>query len=952
MSEGYDFSQKRIFGWSNTNSSYSIVTTPETVEEIRTIIQTAKNNGQKVLGRGAGQSYGDESLNEGQVLIDTSRMNRILEWNRATGVLRVQAGATYSDVLNRCLKDNWALVAIPGTRYVTMGGALANNVHGKNSFKQGNFGEWVKEFDIVLASGEQVRCSKESNSDLFFAAIGGAGLLGIVTEMTLQLVRIPSPYLAIKKSTASSLNELMDELDKATEKNDFVIAQVDCFPKSLGLGRGTMHAGNFISNNLDQHSIMNDVEAMRNISFRMLGVFPKKWVPTIGKYTLNNYTMRLVSRLKYYLDKLSSREKPSEQDIFRFTFLLDDMPNWKQVFRHGFFEYQPLIPKEKARAVIPQLIALTHEYAMPAYLSAIKVHRKDSFLLSYSLDGYSFAMDIPRHPGQKGKQDELFRKMNKIVITAGGIIYLAKDAHLTASEFRQMYKNVDQFLALKKKYDPSGVFESDMYRRIFLMTNKNNEQMNSNAHNGGGLLTLRESLDLEQSKANELYKKHVNSGLLGVYELLGLNNLDARSAEGVFIRLKDGRNILDFTSAIGIIGLGHNHPRITAAEKLCLDEKILNAIKLGPHKLQSALAYNLAALLPHPLSVSFFTTSGAEAVEAAMKLCERVQGNKRRKFITTGNSYHGKTHTALSMTRSGHMRDGFIQGIPEENVIEVPYGNAEALENTLKEYGDEVVAIIVEPIQGQSIETPPRGYLSAVVDICRKNNVLVIFDEVKSGMSRSGTFCAFQDESVVPDVVTLSKSLGGGSRAMGAMITSEELFKKAYGKREASSLHTTTFGGLGHSCAVAIEALNILGDLDFQKNVREKGDYLKKSLEDLQERYPNKIVAVKGRGLMQAIQFNFRNIFKDSSFQIPALPLIDTFDKVMMASLIRALYEKHNILAHFADSNIDTLHVMPPLIVEKEHIDKFVEAVDTILKEGFISLATNFVKEVMKDKLA
>jgi FAD/FMN-containing dehydrogenase len=176
--------------------------------------------------------------------------------------------------------------------------------------------------------------------------------------------------------------------------------------------------------------------------------------------------MRWVSRLKYYFDKFAPR-KLFEEDLFQFTFLLDRIPDWKQVFRHGFFEYEPLIPREKARAVIPKLIALTHEFGMPAYLSAIKIHSHDDFLLSYSMDGYSFAIDIPRRPKEKQKQDALWREMNKIVIEAGGIVYLAKDANLTASEFRQMYKNVPKFLALKKKYDPDEVFQSDMYRRIF-----------------------------------------------------------------------------------------------------------------------------------------------------------------------------------------------------------------------------------------------------------------------------------------------------------------------------------------------------------------------------------------------------------------------------------------------------------------------------------------------------
>jgi len=472
------------------------------------------------------------------------------------------------------------------------------------------------------------------------------------------------------------------------------------------------------------------------------------------------------------------------------------------------------------------------------------------------------------------------------------------------------------------------------------MTEKNNN-----------LLTLDQALNLDLNQANELYKKHINAGLLGIYQILGLDKMDIESAEGIHIRLRDGRKIIDFTSAIGILGLGHNHPTILSANQKCLDKKIVNAIKIAPHKLQSALAYNLSRLLPEPLSVSFFTVSGAEAVEAGMKLCEKAQGPDRKKFITTQNSYHGKTHTALGMTRSGHIRDGFIQGIPEENIIEIPYGDIQALEKTLVNHGHEVVGVIVEPIQGQSIETPPAGYLEKVVEVSHQAGALVIFDEVKAGMSRTGTFCAFQNENIVPDVVTISKALGGGLYPMGAMITSRELFKKAYGKKKYSSLHTTTFGGLGVSCAIAIEALNILGNQKLQQEVREKGDYLKKRLEELQKKYPNKIVAVKGRGLMQAVQFNFRNIFNNSEFEIPQIPFVDTVDKLMMASLIRELYNKHNIIAHFSDSNIDTLHIMPPLIVEREHIDVFIKAIDQILEKGFISLALEFIKENIKDKL-
>ena len=463
MNEEPHVSEGKLFGWANTLFSHSIIVVPRTIDAVRSTIKAAIHDGRKIIGRGAGHSYGDQALNRGEIVIDMSRMDHILEWDKVSGLLRVEAGANYDQILTCCLLDGWAPAVIPGTRYVTMGGALANNVHGKNSYVQRNFGEWVKEFKILLASGECYTCSKNINRDLFFAAIGGSGLLGVVIEMTIQLIRIPSAYLSVKKTTASSLSELLDQLDRASKKDGFVIAQVDCFPEGSKLGRGTMHTGNFISDNLCK----DNLEMMRDISPRIFGIFPKQWVSLIGKYILNDFTMKWISRLKYHLDKNMNSEILYREDIFHFTFLFDLIPSWRYVFRHGFLEYEPLIPKEKARAVIPQLIALTHEYGMPAYLSAIKIHRADDFLLSYAMDGYSFALDIPRRPKEKVKQDELFRRMNEIVLDAYGIIYLAKDANLTSNEFRRMYPNLAQFLTVKEKYDPEALFQSDMYRRLF-----------------------------------------------------------------------------------------------------------------------------------------------------------------------------------------------------------------------------------------------------------------------------------------------------------------------------------------------------------------------------------------------------------------------------------------------------------------------------------------------------
>ena len=259
------------------------------------------------------------------------------------------------------------------------------------------------------------------------------------------------------------------------------------------------------------------------------------------------------------------------------------------------------------------------------------------------------------------------------------------------------------------------------------------------------LLSLNDAISLDIKEANRLYEKHFNPGLLEIYTILGLSEMDVESAEGVEIYLRDGRTILDFSSSIGVLGLGHNHPRIIAAEKLCHEKKLIDAIKVAPHKLQAALAYNLCEMLPGALDYCFLTVSGAEAVEAGMKVCERAQGSGKTKFITATDSFHGKTHGSLSVTTGGGFQRGFMMGIPKENVVEVPYGDIDAISaairaNSNKRQGNSIIAILLEPIQGQDIVSAPEGYLKEVVQLCREHDILTIFDEVKIGMGRTGTF--------------------------------------------------------------------------------------------------------------------------------------------------------------------------------------------------------------------
>lgn len=467
------------------------------------------------------------------------------------------------------------------------------------------------------------------------------------------------------------------------------------------------------------------------------------------------------------------------------------------------------------------------------------------------------------------------------------------------------------------------------------------------------LLTLEDSLALGNDEAMDLYAAHLNRYMLQVYAVLGLRDMDVQSAQGTTIRLRDGRNILDFSGGFGVLGLGHNHPRIIAAERLCHDRQVLDCIKIAPHKLQGALAYNIARFLPEPLDVSFLAVSGAEANEAAMKLCERVQTPKgKTKFLCMQGAFHGKTHGPLSVTTATDVQDGFIMGVPKEHVIHCRYGDIasvrEAIARETTGKGNSIIAVMVETLRGTSCESPPPGYFEELVKICREADILTIFDEVKVGMGRTGRFCAFQFEDAVPDIVTLAKTLGGGKREMGAMVTSQALFDKAYGTTQTCNLHSSSFSGMGESCAVAIETLNVIEDDRLIERAERIGTYLRAGLERLQAKHPRRIASLRGKGCFQAVEFAFGQEMAAKVIDVRRNGLFVTWETVLIGALTRELFDRHGILVHFQPGARDLIHLMPPFIVEEAEIDRMLAALDDVLTRGIADATIRFVVKNLK----
>jgi acetylornithine/succinyldiaminopimelate/putrescine aminotransferase len=315
-------------------------------------------------------------------------------------------------------------------------------------------------------------------------------------------------------------------------------------------------------------------------------------------------------------------------------------------------------------------------------------------------------------------------------------------------------------------------------------------------------------------------------------------------------------------------------------------------------------------------------------------------------------SFHGKTHGSLSVTTAHRFQDGFLLGILPENVLTGPAGDFDALKKVIESRTvngrNDIIGLIIEPISGEVASVPPAGYLGKINDYCHENNILTIFDEVKCGMGRSGRFCAFQYEDVVPDVVTMAKALGGSKRAIGVTVSSQALFDKAYGSKKDATLHSCSFGGLGESCAVAIETLNILKDEKLIERAEELGLYFEERLADLQKKHPKSLLEVRGRGLFRAARFNFGESLISKVVDTTKSNLFKTYQSVLISAMVRELYDKHGVIAHFQPGAVDVMHFMPPLVIEKKGIDVLIDGLDDILTRGIADATIQFIKKNIK----
>lgn len=440
---------ERLSGWGRTPVVECTSFRPEKQRELREILSS---HTAPLIARGLGRSYGDAALQPVGV-IRTGRLDHFIDFDPDHGIVHAQAGVTLSELMALFIPKGWLPPVIPGTRHVTLGGAFASNVHGKNHFREGDFAEHVKSIRLLMANGDTIDCSPESHGDLFWATAGGMGMTGIIEEVTLKLKPIASTSLSTLTYRVDSIEDMIAAFEHYRGQSDYMVGWIDHMGKGEALGRGIFESASHITTGDGGQPLAGYTLSRQRMT-----------VPfNIPPFVLNRYSMALYNRWRF---KRYTGERITETVNFDgFFHPLDSIKHWNRLYgRRGFFQYQCILPEtpDVARH-LRALLASIQQSRQFSFLAIIKYHRESRGLLTFPMRGYSMALDFPNTP----KVRSLLSKLDHWVAEHGGRTYLAKDMVLSPEMFRQMYgQNARDWTDLLRDIDPHGRFTSLMSERL------------------------------------------------------------------------------------------------------------------------------------------------------------------------------------------------------------------------------------------------------------------------------------------------------------------------------------------------------------------------------------------------------------------------------------------------------------------------------------------------------
>lgn len=443
--------KKKIANWGN----YPVMESDEKSFVFEDQLNKLIRDNDGFIPRGNGRCYGDASL--GDKTLSTLKYDKILSFDTENGIFDCQSGITLDHVLEVIVPKGWFLPVTPGTKFITVGGAVGSDVHGKNHHVDGSFSNHIAEMNIILANGEMITCSPELNSDLFEATCGGMGLTGMITRVKFRLKKIESSFIKQKQVKAENLEEVIRLFDEYKHYT-YSVAWIDCLKKGKNFGRSILILG--------EHAAVNDLNEKQKQAPLQL---PKKKQITfpfnLPSWVLNSFTVKAFNFL--YYSKNTKKEINNVVSYEPFFYPLDAILHWNRGYgKKGFVQYQFVLPLEAKQGLIEVLQRISDK-GLGSFLAVLKVFGNQQSIISFPKEGYTLALDFPVRSGLFEFLDEL----DQVVLKYGGRLYMSKDARMKPEVLAAGYPELNKFKEIVKKYNPSGKIRSVQSDRLLLTKN-------------------------------------------------------------------------------------------------------------------------------------------------------------------------------------------------------------------------------------------------------------------------------------------------------------------------------------------------------------------------------------------------------------------------------------------------------------------------------------------------
>jgi len=413
---------ERVEGFGLYNVSVSPVFRPGSLDALRVALATCAANGSKPVFRGAGRSYGDAATNPAGPVVEMTGLNAIAGFDEASGIVRAGAGLTLGELWKWSVPRGFWPPVVTGTMHVTLGGAVAMNVHGKNGWKNGTIGDHVESVSILRDGGRLEEIAR--GTPAFEDVVGNWRLSDPIVEVSLKLKKVATGYLDVEAFVAPNLAATLAEVDGAKEDWDYVVGWMDCWARGAGLGRSVLHVANEHPAKEGEPLGLSVEEQIADIR---IGPMPAPVLLLGLRLAAAGPQMRFVNLGKYAASRLRGRTR-TRQSLVAYSFLLDTLPGWNEVYRPGgFIQYQLFVPREAAESAFEKALGLQHELGVVSSLAVVKRHRADRFSRGYAADGFSLALDFPVTGRNASRLIALARALDALLFSCGGHAYRAKD---------------------------------------------------------------------------------------------------------------------------------------------------------------------------------------------------------------------------------------------------------------------------------------------------------------------------------------------------------------------------------------------------------------------------------------------------------------------------------------------------------------------------------------------